>query len=577
MKQSFKYFLLAVLLGLCLVADAGARQQGAATYTNPVVAGDYPDPSVIRVGGDYWAAVTSGTWAPHFPLLHSRDLVNWRVAGSVFRTKPAWAKGDFWAPEIIEDGGRFFVYYTARRDEGPKKRGTLCVAVATAARAEGPYTDGGPLVCEIKELKNVGSIDAFYVRDEGGRPFLVWKADGNDAEPDQPTSIFAQQLTEDGKKLTGKRKEILRNNAPWERHVTEGSFIIRRGGWFYHFYSGNACCGRGCDYALGVARARKLLGPWEKNPANPILGANDEWQCPGHGSIVGTPDGRDFLLYHSYRKRRDTFNVGREALLDEVQWPAEEGGWPTINRGRGPSSVAPSPLGVVEAEDEAEFFDGFNATTLDAGWRWPMLIEQTARVETAGGGHLVLAPVSNPKGDRLTSAVVARETVSGSYTATALVDARGMMRGTLAGLSAYSWRDWAVGVATGGGRVFTWRREGKDERTLATAEAPNSPSIYLRMTATDGETYRFAFSTNGREWKNLGDPVDGSYIEGARVALTAGGASPGAAAKFDWVRITPKIKSEVGTLNDELKTTSSLSLSSSFSVLTSDFLLWRLR
>jgi beta-xylosidase len=379
------------------------------------------------------------------------------------------------------------------------------------------------------------------VRDEGGRPFLVWKADGNDAEPDQPTSIFAQRLNEDGTKLIGRRKEILRNDAPWERHVTEGSYIVRRGGWFYHFYSGNACCGRGCDYALGVARARKLLGPWEKNPKNPILAANEEWQCPGHGSIVRTPDGRDFLLYHSYRRRADTFGVGREALLDEVRWPGEEGGWPTINGGRGPSSVAPSPLGVAETDDEAEFFDGFDSPPLGAGWRWPMLVGQRAQVLTAteGGGHLLLAPVSNPKGDRLTSAVVARETVSGSYTATALLDTRGMASGALAGLSAYSWRDWAVGVTAGGGRVFAWRREGKDERTLATADAPASPSIYLRMTAEGGQTYRFAFSADGREWKELGGPVEGSYIEGARVALTAGGSTPGAAVKFDWVRVTP--------------------------------------
>ncbi|MCA1634407.1 MAG: family 43 glycosylhydrolase [Acidobacteria bacterium] len=549
MRVSFKQLLLAALLGLlCVATDSAQARQGAVTYTNPVVAGDYPDPSVIRVGEDYWATVTSGTWAPHFPLLHSRDLVNWRVAGFVFQKRPAWVKSDFWAPEIIEDRGRFFVYYTARRDDGPRKTGTLCVAVATANAPAGPYTDHGPLVCQIPELKDVGSIDAFYVRDEAGQPYLVWKADGNDAEPDQPTSIFAQRLAEDGTKLAGKRREILRNTAKWERHVTEGSFIIRRGGWFYHFYSGNACCGRGCDYALGVARARKLLGPWEKNPANPILAANDDWQCPGHGSIITTPDGRDFLLYHSYRRRRDTFAIGREALLDEVQWPGAGEGWPTINRGRGPTSVASSPLGVAESDDEAEFFDGFNSAALDAGWRWPMSNEQTARVEPSGGGRLVLAPAANPKNDALASAVVARATVSGSYTATTLVDVRGMTAGTLAGLSAYGWRDGAVGVSAGGGRVFAWRREGKDERTVASADVPaNSPVIYLRMTATDGESYRFAYSADGRAWKELGGPVDGSYIEGARVALTAGGGAPGAAAKFDWVRIENKRRSR----NDE--------------------------
>jgi beta-xylosidase len=528
--------VVAALLAVCVTVGVAAAQDARRPlYTNPVIAGDYPDPTVIRAGKDFWAATTTGGWAPHFPVLHSRDLVNWRVAGYVFRERPAWAKGDFWAPEIAQDRGRFFVYYTARRDEGPRKTGTLCVAVATAARAEGPYTDHGPLVCEVRELKNVGSIDAFFVRDEAGAPHLVWKADGNDAEPDVPTSIFAQQLTEDGTRLVGRRKEILRNTEAWERHVVEGSYILRRGGWFYHFYSGNACCGRGCDYALGVARARKLLGPWEKHPRNPILDDNADWQCPGHGSVVSTPDGRDFLLYHSYRRRRDTFNVGRESLLDEVTWGAD--GWPAINGGRGPSNVNPSPLNAVESDDEREIFDDFDAPALDLEWQWPMSIRQAARV--APGGRLVLAPISNPKGDDMAGAVLARKTVSGDYAATARVGAR-VMAGARAGLTAYSWRDAAVGIALGDGKVAVWRREGKSQKIVATADAPAAEFVQLRMTADGGDTYRFAFSADGRAWTQLGGKVRGGHVEGARVALTAGGRAPGTAAMFDWVQITPR-------------------------------------
>jgi len=538
-------FLTAFVFALCVGLTSAARQ---AVYRNPVIEGDYPDPSVVRVGRDYWAATTTGGWAPHFALLRSRDLVNWEHVGYLFGRKPAWARGDFWAPELISDGGRILVFYTARRDEGPKKRGTLCVAVATAPSPAGPYTDGGPLVCEIPERANVGSIDPFFVRDERGRPFLVWKADGNDAEPDAPTSIYAQRLSADGTRLLGRRREILRNTEPWERHVTEGSFIMRRGGWFYHFYSGNACCGRECAYALGVARARRLLGPWEKYPRNPLVAANHDWQCPGHGSIVETPDGRDFLLYHSYRKRRDTFSVGREALLDEVTWGAD--GWPSINGGAGPSTSAPAPLGVAK-RDEPEFFDGFGGGALGPEWQWPMNNPPAARLEMAGGGYLVLAPRpaagtdrraaagddedAARRDDQYTAAVVARRTTSGDYTATALVDARGMAAGARAGLSAYGWRDGALGVAAGGGRVVVWRREGREEGRVAERETPKSNTLYLRMKAEGGERYRFAFSADGREWTELGGWTDGAFIEGARVALTAAGG----AARFDWVRITP--------------------------------------
>lgn len=519
---------LVVCVHLCLLACAAWAQK--AVYTNPVVAGDYPDPTVVRVSDEYWMMTTSGTWAPHFPILRSRDLVNWQLAGYVFAQRPAWAKSDFWAPELVEDGGRFRVYYTARRDDGAGKKGTLCVAVASASSPAGPYTDHGTLVCQ-----DIGSIDAFFIRDEEGKPFLIWKEDGNDRN--QPTPIWAQPLTPDGLKLTGKRKEILRNTEAWERHVTEGSYILRHGRWFYHFYSGNACCGRGCNYALGVARSLTLLGKWEKNPANPILKANHDWQCPGHGSIVETPDRRYFLLYHSYRQRRDTFNIGRESLLDEVRWD-EASGWPSINAGRGPSSLGESPLGVAETEDDVEFFDDFNAPQLKLEWQWPMFNQQQANVDT-GAGQLILTPLadgsSSPK-DELTGAVVARRTTSGDFTATTRVDGRSLRAGARAGLSLYSWRWGAAGISFGDGRVFTWRREGKDQKTLAQSDALRSTTVYLRATARGGDTYRFAFSTDGKQWTELGGIVEGGFIEGARVALVAGGAP----ARFDWIRITPQ-------------------------------------
>jgi beta-xylosidase len=523
---------------LCVFPVAQAWQS---SYHNPVIAGDYPDPSVIRVGSEFWAATTTGGWAPHFALLRSRDLVNWEKVGYVFQSKPAWAKDDFWAPEIVGDHGRVLVYYTARRDEGPKRRGTLCVGVATAQTPAGPYADAGPLVCEIAERGGVGSIDADFVRDEGGAPYLVWKADGNDAEPDQPTSIYAQRLSDDGTKLLGKRREILRNTDAWEQHVTEGSFILRRGEWFYHFYSGNACCGRACEYALGVARARKLLGPWEKYSKNPIIAANKDWQCPGHGSVVETSDGRDFLLYHSYRQRRDTFNVGRETVLDEIKWSAD--GWPSVNEGRGPSSVAPAPLGIAGRDSNAEFFEGFTSTQLGPEWQWPLVLTQSFSIEHEGG-LLNLAPRAGAQGnllaDEYADAVVARRTTSGDYVATTLVVTRGMSASARAGLSAYAWRGWAVGIAAGVDRVIVWRREGdnmkRNLRVMAEADAPKSDALYLRMTAEGGERYRFAFSANGRDWTDVGGPVDAGYIEGARVALTASGG----AARFDWIKVEEK-------------------------------------
>jgi xylan 1,4-beta-xylosidase len=524
----------ALLLALLVTGAAAQRRQ---TYTNPALAGDFPDPSIIRVGQDYWATATTSEWAPEFPILHSRDLVNWEVVGAVFQKHPDWSVGSYWAPEISYDKGRFFIYYAARKKGGP-----LCVAVATASRPQGPYRDHGPLVCQ-----EVGSIDGFPVTDENGRRYLLWKEDGNSVS--KPTPIWAQPLSADGTKLVGERKELFHNDQAWEKHATlpygdlvEGPAVIRRNGWFYIFYSGNFCCARECNYMLGVARSRKLLGPWEKNPSNPIMRGNETWKCPGHGTVVTDTRGRDFIFYHAM-KADDFVYVGRQALLDEIQWGPD--GWPTINGGRGPSSRAASPFGAPDRRAEYAFFDDFLSARLMPSWQWPQNNEPDMRVERRAGGQLVLAPsAANQSKAPVVGAVLARTTTTGDYVATTRVDTRGMRQGLMAGISAYGDNENALGLAVGNGGITLWRLEKGNNQTVA--QEAHSPAaggtLLLRMTARGGHSYRFAFSQDGRRWTDIGGEVDGSYLppwdRGVRVALTAGGAQT-SPARFDWLRITP--------------------------------------
>lgn len=346
-------------LTICLFASAllfpPAIARAEVFYENPVIAGDHPDPSMIRVAEDYWATATSSEWAPQFPLLHSTDLVNWELTGSVFPERPKWAVGNFWAPEISEFKGRFFVYYVGRAHDGP-----LSVAVATADKPSGPYVDHGPLVAQAD-----GSIDPVSATDEHGVRYLIWKQDGNSLG--LPPPIWAQRLNDEGTQLIGEPEELIRNDTPWEGGLVEGPFVLRRGNWFYLFYSGNGCCGEGCKYALGVARSRALLGPWEKNLTNPILTGNQAWKCPVHESIAADQRGRYWLLSHAYSTWGSIF-TGREAMLDEVKFGPD--GWPVINGGQGPSVKSPSPYGVAQRKAALRFSDDFSEAQLRPGWQW---------------------------------------------------------------------------------------------------------------------------------------------------------------------------------------------------------------
>ncbi|MFL5896444.1 MAG: glycoside hydrolase family 43 protein [Thermoleophilaceae bacterium] len=293
-------------------------------YTNPVLDGSYPDPSTVRIGPEYWAATTATSGATNPPLLRSPDLVHWTVAGSLFETKPDWTDGQrFWAPELSRQGDQYLVYYSARR-----RTGRMCIAVARTDEPSGPYTDYGPLVCQPS-----GSIDPSVVRNANGWPFLVWKEDRNTAGV--TTAIWIQPLSQDGLRLTGVPRKILAaTGRDWESGVVEGPQIVRRKSWIYLFYSGNLCCGPNCEYAMGVARAHGLYGPWRRYRRNPILDSNDDWLCPGHGSLVQSPNGRWWMLYAAYHAS-GTISNDRSLLLDPVRWTRD--GWPVVNRGIGPS------------------------------------------------------------------------------------------------------------------------------------------------------------------------------------------------------------------------------------------------
>jgi xylan 1,4-beta-xylosidase len=495
---------------LVLLFAAGLH---AAEYSNPVMAGDYPDPSVIRMGSEYWATATSSEWGPQFPLLVSRDLVNWELVGNVFSKRPEWSVANYWAPEIVEHKGRYYVYYVGRKKGGP-----LAVAVATAEKPGGPYTDHGVLVAQAP-----GSIDAVPFDDEKGERYLIWKEDGNSRK--LPTILWMQRLNEDGTKLVGEPKELMRNDAPWEGAVIEGPFVVKRHGWFYMFYSGNGCCGAGCNYALGVARSRSLHGPYEKYSRNPILDGNDVWKCPGHGSIIIDEKGRYFLMYHAYAVK-DSIFTGRQALLDEVVFGAD--GWPSINGGKGPSIKAASPFGAAQRKAEVNFFDDFSSASLRPGWQWPVADEPRYKVEN---GFLVLSP--SRKTNDLVGAVFARSTTVGDYSAsTTLGD---LKPGVFAGIAAFGDAANAMGLAAGNGKLLLWHRHKGKHQILSEAPAPKGGPVRLGLRAKNGHQFRFFVDK-----EPFGDDLHGKHLppwdRNVRVALTVGG-SETASARFDDISI----------------------------------------
>ncbi len=480
-----KRFALLSLLSVFITPDLLAQRL--------VLPGDHPDPSVAKIGGRYWASATTSNWAPAFPLLVSADLVNWKLEGHVFNQLPEWADYYFWAPEVTYDNGRVYVYYSAH-----KKGGNLCVGIASADKPEGPYKDHGPLICQED-----GSIDAFPMRDENGKLFLIWKEDANSVG--RPTPIWAQPLNEERTALTGEKKELFRNAEPWEANLVEGVSMTKHGDYFYAFYAAAGCCGAACTYGTGIARSKTLLGPWEKYGKNPVITATEKWTCPGHGTPV-EKDGRHYFLYHSYNRKSNVF-TGREGLLIEYRFTPD--GWIEFIKDASPGDVVPAK----------RLADDFNGSTLWKAWQWSVFQQPKTTVKR---GALYLPASNTAPGNFL-----GQPTLTADYTVTAKVQAQ--RSSAAAGVAAIGDEKNTVTAFYRNGVVRLVQLKDGTETELVKKTVPKRNGIFLRMQVRRAKDLRFFYSSNGQSFVPLSpNVVDGGYLPPWDRALRAGIVAKGA-------------------------------------------------
>jgi beta-xylosidase len=485
--------LVMVALALAIASPGAAR---AGTFANPVLPGDHPDPSVVRADGAFYASATSASWAPIFPVFRSTDLVRWRQVGAILPTAPRWSAGNFWAPELVRWSGRMLAFYSASR-----RGGAPCIAVASAARPEGPWRDRGPVLC-----RPGGIIDVDPFTDADGTRWLLFKRLG------AGHGIYAMRFSERQLRAVGHAHELVAPDASWEQGVTEGPTVVRRGGAYLLFYAGGHCCRPPCTYAEGVARAASLLGPYTKDPANPLLTGNATWKCPGHGTTIDLGPAGLFLLHHAYRAD-DVFDRRRSALLDRIEFGTD--GWPTIAGGQGPSVSAPAPLGRAAPAASAGFTDRFAGRALAPGWEWPFFAAPDARPQGAALRMTCRASVRNPS-------FLARQVPVDRFTAVATVTAP-RPHAPAIGLAAHGPGRVLRGIEVRDGRLRAFRA---DDRGLALgppAKAPPGARLRLLVNAApDGRLGLYAAAAPGGFVRIAGGPAE-TGLPPTRVALTCRG------------------------------------------------------
>lgn len=263
--------------------------------------GDYPDPSIMRDGNDYYMTHSSFLYYPGFLIWHSTDLKHWKPIKRVLPELNA----SVMAPDLCKVNGKFYLYF-------PTSKGENYVMSADDVRGE----------WSLPKKIDVRGIDPGHILTDNGKRYLF------------TNNGHVVQLSSDGLSAVSTNDVVYKGWEYPKEWKTEGMYLespklCKRGDYYYMVSAQGGTAGPATSHMAVVARARDIVGPWENSPYNPLVhtySATEDWWSKGHGTLIDTPDGYWYFVYHGYLK--DFHTLGRSTLMNKVEWTQD--GWPVV-------------------------------------------------------------------------------------------------------------------------------------------------------------------------------------------------------------------------------------------------------
>jgi len=342
---------------------------------NPILRGFNPDPSIVRVGDDYYIATSTFEWYPGVQIHHSRDLVHWRlITRPLSRASQLDMRGDpdscgIWAPCLTHADGRFWLIYTdvkrygraSQPGSGSATPRDMHNYLVTCETIDGDWSD--PIYL------NSSGFDPSLFHDDDGRTYLVNMLWDHRPGVNRFAGIVLQEYSVDEQQLIGLRRRIFEGTA---LGFTEAPHLYKRNGYYYLI---TAEGGTGWGHAVTMARSRSLAGPYELHPDTYILSARNrpdvELQRAGHADLVETQSGDTYMVYLCGRplKNRGRCTLGRETAIQPMVWGSD--GWLRTTDGQGlPQSVVPSPELETFQFTPSSAREDFGASLLPIDFQW---------------------------------------------------------------------------------------------------------------------------------------------------------------------------------------------------------------
>lgn len=411
--------LLAAMLAIASCTPSASRQEAWGTFTNPILGGDYPDPSIMREGEDYYLTNSSFDYNPGLIVFHSTDLVNWEPISCALKTY----LGSVWAPDISKVGDEYRIYFTVHGHGN---------WVVTASSPYGPWSD--PVDLHVNQIDPCPAFEdgqGWLFLSGGNRIKLT--PDGMDTVPGTFEHVY------DG--------WIYPEEWITEGMCLEGPKLKKIGPWWYFISAEGGTAGPPTSHMVAVARAKTLDGPWENSPVNPLVHTYndiDRWWSRGHGSLIDTPDGRWYIVYHAYENGYT--GLGRQTLLEPVE--LGEDGWFHPVKGLDIAGPMPLPLPSSGTIDRKARLGEFRV-----GLDWKYYKDFDPSRATVGDGVLTLKCTGTSPADSAPLMFVAGDH---AYEFSAEID---MSPGAIAGLVLYYDSDFYAGAGCNATNTFRYRKD----------------------------------------------------------------------------------------------------------------------
>lgn len=451
---------IVLLIGLILMASTSLVAQ---KFPKVILSGDYPDPSIMRDGKDYYMTHSPFYYMPGFLIWHSQDLMNWEP---VCRVMPEY-DGSAMAPDLLKYGDTFYIYYPAA--------GTNWVIWAKDIK--GPWS-------KPVDLK-VSGIDPGHIVDKQGNRYLY---------VDKGEVI---RLTEDGLSTIGKKQKVYEGwlyPDKWDTECMclESPKLNYHNGYYYLTSAQGGTAGPATSHMVVSARSKSIMGPWENSPYNPVVhiySATDNWWSKGHGTLIDDVNGNWWIVYHAYAKGYHT--LGRQTLIEPIEWTAD--GWYRTK------STATSIKPDKQIKHGIELSDDFNEANL--GLQWTFWKEYVPKALTFDNGTLWMKAKGRTPADGRLLLTTAEDK---NYETQVEIN---IGNGNTGGLVLFYNENAYAGVVSDGKKFIVYQNASKQ------LELPNElGKRFIAKIHNQGNNLRIMVSKDSKEWITLAENVDVSQM-----------------------------------------------------------------